>query len=155
MPEIMAEGLCVGHPDPDLWQSEYAGPARRAQAVAICNKCPALADCREWSLQLPARENRAIYGGLSANQRVQLKKQRKREQIAAALPPHVTGMPRINAAKAFLRRLQEAAERQQLDHRQQRRPEVPSLPPPRSPRADTPRPGTAQAAGRRCRQRLA
>jgi hypothetical protein len=79
MPEIMAEGLCVGHPDPDLWQSGRGDPARRAQAIKICEACPAMLDCREWSLQLPVREQTAIYGALSAHQRIQLKKARERE----------------------------------------------------------------------------
>jgi hypothetical protein len=82
MPEIMAEGLCVGHPDPDLWQSGRGDPARRAQAIALCRQCPALLDCREWSLQLPVREQSAIYGALSAHQRIQLKKARERERQA-------------------------------------------------------------------------
>jgi DNA-binding Lrp family transcriptional regulator len=82
MPEIMAEGLCVGHPDPDLWQSSKGDPARRAQAIALCRQCPALLDCREWSLQLPVREQTAIYGALSAHQRIQLKKARERERQA-------------------------------------------------------------------------
>lgn len=83
MPAIMAEGLCVGHPDPDLWQSGKGQPARRAQAIAICKACPALEDCREWSLQLPVREQTAIYGALSAHQRIKLKKAREREAAQA------------------------------------------------------------------------
>jgi hypothetical protein len=43
MPEIMAEGLCMGHPDPDLWQSAYAGqPAgrRRSPSAASARLSP-------------------------------------------------------------------------------------------------------------------
>jgi hypothetical protein len=105
MPAIMLEGLCVGHPDPDLWQSGRGDPVRRKAAIAICHQCPAEDYCREWALQLPVKEWSSIYGGLSANQRVLLKRQREREALAAALPPHVTGMPRINASKGGLRHL--------------------------------------------------
>ena len=82
-PASMARGLCVtgGH-DPDLWHPGKHNPASQRQAIAICLLCPALDDCREWSLQLPTTEKHAVYGGLSAGQRVRLRKQREQAQLA-------------------------------------------------------------------------
>jgi hypothetical protein len=43
MPAIMAEGLCMGHPDPDLWQSAYAGQLsgrRRSPSAASAQLSP-------------------------------------------------------------------------------------------------------------------
>ena len=86
-PASMAQGLCVSHADPDLWNSGLI-PARRKQAIAIClTPCPALADCREWSLCLPTTEKFAVYGGLSSVARIRLRKQRERERAQAASAP--------------------------------------------------------------------
>jgi hypothetical protein len=83
-PASMASGLCVvaGH-DPDLWHPGRGGDDRGGRAIAICQGCPALADCREWSLQLPTTEKHAIYGGLTSTQRVRLRRQREREAVSA------------------------------------------------------------------------
>lgn len=69
-PASMARGLCTtGEHDPDIWHPGRYDNATRAKALAICQRCPALADCREWSMQLAASDKYAIYGGMTANQR--------------------------------------------------------------------------------------
>jgi hypothetical protein len=78
-PTSMDRGLCVAHPDPDLWNSGLE-PAKRTEAIRIClTPCPALADCAEWSLCLPSTEKFAIYGGMSASERSRRRRQRQRE----------------------------------------------------------------------------
>ena len=84
-PRSMDSGLCVAHPDPDLWNSGLI-PAKRRQAIEICQRCPALAECREWSMCLPSTEKFAVYGGLSASGRTRLRRQRQAEAQAAAAP---------------------------------------------------------------------
>lgn len=78
-PASMAADLCVtgGH-DPELWHPGRYDNATRTRALAICGRCPALADCRAWALALPASDKYAIYGGMTANQRAQAQRQRAR-----------------------------------------------------------------------------
>jgi Transcription factor WhiB len=84
-PASMARGLCTtGEHDPDLWSSTNLLPARRAEAISICRRCSALADCAEWSLSLPATEKYAIYGGMSAIERARKRRERKHGAQAAA-----------------------------------------------------------------------
>jgi hypothetical protein len=75
MPPEMANGLCTRAPDPDLWSSRR--PAERAAAVKVCQRCPALEPCREWSLNLPVRDESTIWGGMTGAQRIRLKRRRK------------------------------------------------------------------------------
>jgi hypothetical protein len=84
-PASLVSGLCASHPDPDLWHPGKHNPARQQQAIRIClTPCPVLADCRAWSLQLPTTDKGSIYGGLSSNQRVKLRRQREREAAQPA-----------------------------------------------------------------------
>lgn len=54
-----AQGLCMGHPDPDLWHytSSTSTDERRlqeyrvAEAISICNDCPVKAQCLEEGLE--------------------------------------------------------------------------------------------------------
>ena len=54
-----AEGLCSGHPDPDLWHYSSSkklderrlGEYRVAEAIAICNDCPVKDKCLEQGLE--------------------------------------------------------------------------------------------------------
>jgi Transcription factor WhiB len=71
MPEQLASGSCVGHPEPDLWTS--SDPTKRAQAKRVCWACPCRAACLRWALSLPASD-KAIYGGMSAHQRVAIRR---------------------------------------------------------------------------------
>lgn len=82
MPPELARGLCVASPDPDLWLAS-TDPAKRAQAIAVCLRCPALQPCRDWSLNLPSSERGTIWGGLTYLARMRLKRQR---QAASATP---------------------------------------------------------------------
>jgi hypothetical protein len=79
----MARGLCVtgGH-DPDLWHPGRGGDDHGGQAILICKRCPALADCASWSLHLPSTERYAIYGGMTAAER---SRRRKAAQAAPTL----------------------------------------------------------------------
>jgi DNA-binding Lrp family transcriptional regulator len=84
-PASMARGLCVvgGH-DPDLWHRPSWDHAGRTEAISVCRRCPALADCASWSLSLPASEKYAIYGGMSAIERARKRRERKHGAQAAA-----------------------------------------------------------------------
>jgi hypothetical protein len=72
MPEAMADGLCVRHPQPDLWSSRVR--ADRAEAIRVCQRCPALAACRDWSLNVPARDTGVIWGGMTVQERARMKR---------------------------------------------------------------------------------
>jgi Transcription factor WhiB len=75
MPEL-AGGLCVRHPEPDLWTSRAL--ADRTRAIRVCQRCPVQAPCRIWALSLPVSDT-AVWGGMSAAQRLAI-----RRQLAAA-----------------------------------------------------------------------
>jgi hypothetical protein len=81
-PAAMATGRCVGHPQPWLWTS--SDPEEREAAIWICQACPALLACREWSVCLSPLDT-AIYGGLTSFARIALRRQRQRE--AGQNPP--------------------------------------------------------------------
>src|SRR5262245_9339578 len=83
-PASMARGLCVTHPDPDLWHRPPWDHAGRAKAISVCQRCPALADCAEWSLYLPSSERYAIYGGMTALERARRRRERKQREAQAA-----------------------------------------------------------------------
>jgi hypothetical protein len=72
MPGAMADGLCARHPQPDLWSSSVH--ADRATAIKVCQRCPALAACREWSLNLPARDIGVVWGGMTGQERARMKR---------------------------------------------------------------------------------
>jgi hypothetical protein len=83
-PESMARGLCVvGGYDPDLWHRPSWDHAGRAEAIAVCEKCPALADCAGWSLSLPATDKHSIMGGMTALERSRRRRERKQQAQAA------------------------------------------------------------------------
>jgi len=73
MPAELSQGLCAtGRYDPALWHPRRGGD-HGGQAIAICRRCPALAGCREWSLQLPPGDW-AIYGAMTASERYRLRR---------------------------------------------------------------------------------
>jgi WhiB family redox-sensing transcriptional regulator len=67
---------CIGH-DPDLW-ADGLSSRRRAQAIAICNGCPVKAECLEFALEQHAKTG--IWGGLTALERIEHKRQRSRRE---------------------------------------------------------------------------
>jgi hypothetical protein len=75
-PASMARGLCASgsYDPPNWWHPGRYDHATRQRALSICHQCPALADCRAWSLQLPASDKYAIYGGMTANQRARIQR---------------------------------------------------------------------------------
>lgn len=66
--EWMKQGLCVGHPDPDLWHYESSifsderelAEWRTAEAKRICRDCPVKAQCLQEGLK---QENMLIFDG--------------------------------------------------------------------------------------------
>jgi len=83
-PAALSNGTCVSHPTPQLWEATR-NPSRRAQALELCQACPALQPCREWALSLSPLLDRqiGILGGLLVADRDRLRKAR-RQQAAQA-----------------------------------------------------------------------
>ena len=79
-----AEGLCSGHPDPDLWHyqntrlpdEQQLEVLRSVQAIELCHECPVRAECLAQGME---RENLisiggcgSIWGGLMTSERALL-----------------------------------------------------------------------------------
>jgi hypothetical protein len=88
-PKALMEGACVGYREP-LWTSEDV--AQRAKAVRICNGCHVREICLEWALSALPAHDQAIWAGLNASARAQLRRERG---LGAAM----YGQPWINAVK--------------------------------------------------------
>jgi hypothetical protein len=66
-----AEGLCNGHPDPDLWHYENSTLVdeqrlyvlRSVEAIEICHDCPVKAQCLQQGLE---QENIISVGGVGS-----------------------------------------------------------------------------------------
>ncbi len=86
LPPDLRRGLCVGHPDLRWWTSDV--PRERDQAVRVClTPCPALAECRSWSLSLrPVDDLISVLGGLTVGQRDRMRRARQHSLDAAAGP---------------------------------------------------------------------
>ena len=80
------EGLCVGHPDPDLWHynnSNYKHEQqlevlRSVEAIEICKACPVKNDCLQQGLEdenllWSFGGNGSIWGGLLTSERAQMR----------------------------------------------------------------------------------
>lgn len=77
-----AKGLCVDHPDPDLWfperLAEVQGPPRfdeenriRTQrAQAICRPCPVREECLRYAFT--TRQTEGIWGGVTEQDRARV-----------------------------------------------------------------------------------
>lgn len=62
--------VCRLHPDPDLWFPEGKKPKRQTgerRAVALCQTCPVLDTCREWTAQ--ARPEYGVWAALTEDDR--------------------------------------------------------------------------------------
>lgn len=80
------EGLCVGHPDPDLWHYDNSTMLdeqklqmyRSIEAIEICNACPVKQQCLEQGLEdenllWSIGGNGSIWGGLLTSERALIK----------------------------------------------------------------------------------
>jgi WhiB family redox-sensing transcriptional regulator len=70
--EWREEALCR-QTDPELWFDIDRSEATR-QAKAVCSRCPVVADCLAWALEVRLRIGTA--GGLTVNERAKLLKER-------------------------------------------------------------------------------
>jgi hypothetical protein len=73
-PRVLAEGLCVGHPNADAWTSDDWH--ERQLAIEVCRSCHVINARREFSLTLPAKD-KAIWAGMTASQRDRLRRRRE------------------------------------------------------------------------------
>jgi len=77
MPPQLRSGTCASHPQPALWQSPLA--AEQEAARHLCCSCPALVQCRAWSLSLrTADDQTGVLGGLTPQQRALARRARQR-----------------------------------------------------------------------------
>jgi WhiB family transcriptional regulator, redox-sensing transcriptional regulator len=83
LPPDLVRGLCVPHPDPDLWMSDR--PADRDQAVRVCLRCPVIESCRAWAVSQPAAYDLVgVLGGWTVSEREAVRARRQREIGRAA-----------------------------------------------------------------------
>lgn len=81
-----AEGLCVGHPDPDLWHYDNSTlldekqlqMLRSVEAIEICNACPVKQECLKQGLEdenllWSIGGNGSIWGGLLTSERAHMR----------------------------------------------------------------------------------
>lgn len=79
-PDWHAEGLCSGHPDPELWfyENSMFDDVRRLQAlrsveaIEICNDCPVKNLCLKQGLEKENLHTGTIWGGLLFAERLAL-----------------------------------------------------------------------------------
>ena len=86
--QLQAQGLCVGHPDPEVFFRETAED--QAKAKALCAQCPALAACHTYSMR---NEAYGVWGNTTADERkaaaglsiITPEERREIDQIKAAI----------------------------------------------------------------------
>lgn len=79
------EAACRDHPEKELWfPIGNTGPALRMinAAKRICESCPVRQDCLTWALD--AGEDAGVWGGLSEDERRNLKRRVKRAEAKQA-----------------------------------------------------------------------
>jgi WhiB family redox-sensing transcriptional regulator len=64
---------CRDH-DPSLWFATSKKNSRNAEAIAICETCPIVADCLAYSLEWASD---GIWGGKTADQRTAIRREAK------------------------------------------------------------------------------
>ena len=77
---------CVGE-DPELFFPIGTGSPAVAQterAIEVCRGCPVRAECLEWSLA--TCQDAGVWGGLGEEDRREIRRNRRREAAAAAMP---------------------------------------------------------------------
>lgn len=72
-PFDFSKGLCTSVPASQATWWTSSETALREAARSICEVCPLLTGCAEWSLSLPVTD-RAIYGAMSSIERLRLKR---------------------------------------------------------------------------------
>ena len=76
-PNWMAQGSCLDH-HPDDWYADSGYAMQRAKR--ICAGCPSLRECLDWALE--TNEQWGIFGGLTRQERVNLKRRVQRAGAA-------------------------------------------------------------------------
>jgi WhiB family redox-sensing transcriptional regulator len=75
---------CIGE-DPELFfPIGSTGPAveQTARAIAVCQDCPVRLECLEWALE--TCQDAGVWGGLSEEDRREIRRTRRREAAAAS-----------------------------------------------------------------------
>lgn len=82
-PEWHGGALCAQIGDPDLWHPGKGDGGREAKA--ICARCDVREACRDWALGYEAAGHTAfgIYGGLTAQERTQIRRAPRARRGAA------------------------------------------------------------------------
>jgi len=76
-PFDFGKGLCTHVPASQATWWTSSETVLREAARSICEVCPLLAGCADWSLSLPASDT-AVYGGMSSYERLRLKREARR-----------------------------------------------------------------------------
>lgn len=84
-PKALRAGLCVTYPRPDLWSSSL--PHERAEAEALCWRCPCRHACLSYSLTLPQVGGQTIYAATSVTQRLAVRRERQAALDRVLAPP--------------------------------------------------------------------
>lgn len=74
------QGLCVNHPNQDLWFPERG--ASTAEAKAICRACPVQRPCLEYAVA--NGEKFGIWGGKSERERRRIRRSARTDQRGTA-----------------------------------------------------------------------
>jgi len=77
-PPWMGDAACVGA-DPDFWFPPVGGTG--AEAKAICARCPVLSECADYALADSSLTG--IWGGMSMEQRMVVRRMRRRIKLTA------------------------------------------------------------------------
>jgi hypothetical protein len=93
-PEWHKEGLCVGHPDPELWSyhHNYHKDARELQilrlieAIEICNDCPVRALCLKQGLENENMHTGTVWGGHIYSERLILVNKSTQKSVEVERP---------------------------------------------------------------------
>jgi hypothetical protein len=82
-----SKGLCTQvKPSMRSWWTSSDRDEREA-AARMCQCCPVLAGCEQWSLALPWSDRDAVYGGMSPAERQRRKRQVRLEMAGTHWPP--------------------------------------------------------------------
>ena len=77
------EGICRTTPSPDAFFPEQHSSTRATAAIRrICETCPVQQQCLEYALTFPAWDDYGIWGGTSAQQRRDIRRQRREVEAA-------------------------------------------------------------------------